>query len=275
MGHGFASYIKAAFNARPLGMPIPPNWIGLAAIALGGVVEPGVWIVGAGVELAYLLYLASNKRFQRAVDGIADRDAGQAHRLDALVRSLHPEEMRRYQHLTGRCREILEQQKSHGADVAVQAEALSRLALVYLQLLVSRKNLTRLLSEDDSAELPDRIREVERQLERKTLSPELRNSLEGQLAILQQRLAGRQEAAGKLQFVSAELVRIEEQVELVREQAVISSDAGLLAERIDAITGSLSQTNQWMREQQKIIGRMEDIGMAAPSLLEPPDQLKA
>ncbi len=36
------SYLAAAFNARPFGMPVPPNWFGVAAFALlGAFVNPG------------------------------------------------------------------------------------------------------------------------------------------------------------------------------------------------------------------------------------------
>ena len=39
---GFWQYVKAAFNARPIGMFVPPNWIGLAAFGLlGYAVDPG------------------------------------------------------------------------------------------------------------------------------------------------------------------------------------------------------------------------------------------
>ena len=48
---GFFDYITAAFNARPFGMFVAPNWIGLGAFGLLGMVEPGFWVVGAGLEL--------------------------------------------------------------------------------------------------------------------------------------------------------------------------------------------------------------------------------
>jgi len=47
---GSRSYFAAAFNARPFGMPIPPNWFAVAAFALlGAFVNPGLWLVGAGL----------------------------------------------------------------------------------------------------------------------------------------------------------------------------------------------------------------------------------
>ena len=64
-----ARYWLAAFNARPFGMPVPPNWFALAAFGLlGAFVNPGFWIVGAGLELAYLSWLGGSKRFRNAID---------------------------------------------------------------------------------------------------------------------------------------------------------------------------------------------------------------
>ena len=66
------SYLDAAFNARPLGMPIPPNWIGLVAFGLlGWFLNPGFFLVGTGLEIAYLWWLSRNQRFRKTVDAAA------------------------------------------------------------------------------------------------------------------------------------------------------------------------------------------------------------
>jgi hypothetical protein len=62
---GFFDYVAAAFNARPFGMFVAPNWIGLGAFGLLGMLNPGFWVIGAGLELGYLLTLSTNPRFQR------------------------------------------------------------------------------------------------------------------------------------------------------------------------------------------------------------------
>ena len=58
----------------------------------------------------------------------------------------------------------------------------------------------------------------------------------------------------KLVFLDAELVRIEEQVELIREQAVMASEPHAVSERIDQIAATLGGTQQWIRDQQQILG---------------------
>src|SRR6185295_15263647 len=65
-------YLLAAFNARPMGMPVPPNWFGLAAFGLlGALVNPGLWLVGLGLEGLYLWTLSRHERFRATVDAVA------------------------------------------------------------------------------------------------------------------------------------------------------------------------------------------------------------
>ena len=64
-------YLREAFNARPIGMFFPPNWamLGGFGLAAGYFRMPEFLVLGAGVELGYLLLLGTNTRFQRFVAG--------------------------------------------------------------------------------------------------------------------------------------------------------------------------------------------------------------
>src|SRR6185436_1871102 len=100
----------------------------------------------------------------------------------------------------------------------------------YLRLLVARHNVERLLQEADvSPSLDKRAADLEAQIARKGVSDDLRRSLNSQLEILKQRQHQQGEAQQKLEFLEAELVRIQEQVELIREQAALSTDPELLS----------------------------------------------
>jgi DNA mismatch repair ATPase MutS len=112
-----------------------------------------------------------------------------------------------------------------------------------------------------------RIEQVESQLARDFVGDDLRGSLTSQLEILRQRLASQREAREKLAFLDAELTRIEEQVELVREQAVLSSDPSAVSARIDEIGSTLAGTNQWIRDQKEVDARIGDVFEEPPPLI--------
>ena len=67
-------------------------------------------------------------------------------------------------------------------------------------------------------------------------------------------------------YIDAELERIQQQVELIREQAALSTDPELLSQRIDEITATLGTTGQWIRDQQQVYGAMEDLLTDPPPL---------
>ena len=270
---GFLDYVRAAFNARPFGMFVAPNWIGLGAFGLLGVMNPGFWVLGAGLELGYLLTLATNPRFQRAV-AAGPQSALRSEwntRIERLTTQLNEEDRARYEALAARCRSIIDLQ-THGGDelphgVESQADSLGRLSWMFLRLLVARATILHVIQGGEDDELLERRRAgLARQAADETTAPELRRSLEGQIEILQQRIEQRRQAEQKLAYIDAELARIEEQVELIREQAALSTDPELLSRRIDEITATLGGTGQWIRDQQQVYGAMEDLLSEPPPL---------
>src|SRR5260370_35229295 len=77
-------YLKAAFwIAVPIpGLGrLPVNVLLVAGCAILGFANPGFWLLGAGAEAALLAVLATNPRFQRAVD---------ARRLSAVAGEAEP-----------------------------------------------------------------------------------------------------------------------------------------------------------------------------------------
>lgn len=269
---GFLTYVAAAFNARPLGMFVAPNWIGLAAFGLLGVANPGFWVLGAGLELGYLLTLSTNARFQRAIASKplnAARDEWNA-RITRLTGRLDHDDRARYETLAARTRSIIDIQTHGGADlpegIEAQADGLGRLLWMFLRLLVARRAIQTVLADNDGDDgvLERRVQALERQARGESVDADLRRSLAGQIEILGQRIAQREEAERKLAYTAAELTRIEQQVELIREQAALSTDPEILSRRIDEIAATLGGTGQWIRDQQKVYGAMEDL------LTEPP-----
>ena len=272
---GFLDYVRAAFNARPFGMFVAPNWIGLGTFGLLGLMDPGFWVLGAGLELGYLLTLSTNPRFQRAISSkpLSAARSEWNDRIQRLTQQLNDEDQGRYAALAERCRSIIDLQMQGASDVPhgmeSQADSLGRLSWMFLRLLVARGTIMSVLGGGEDDEVLDQRRSaLKRQAADESAAPELRRSLEGQIEILEQRIEQRRQAENKLAFIDAELARIEEQVELIREQAALSTDPELLSRRIDEITATLGGTGQWIRDQQRVYGAMEDL-MSEPPPLTP------
>lgn len=295
---GLWTILKAAFNARPIGMFVPPNWIGVAAFGLlGALLHPAFFAIGAGLELGYLFLLVSNARFRRFVQASHNSKSIQdgQQKVRQLVADLEESDRKRYQVLERQCQSILQNQQigQVSTDLLAQGEGLGRLIWIYLRLLTTRRHIHRVLresadlekgSEDiqfvrrrsrsDGAEtgcilIQERIDRLASQIKDGSVPEEVRRSLTGQIEILQQRLASRKEALQKLEFLEAELTRIEEQVKLIREQASLTTDPTVVSQRIDQISASLGGTTQWIREQQKLYGQVEDLLDDPPMIPSP------
>jgi hypothetical protein len=270
---GLTDYVAAAFNARPFGMFVAPNWVGLAAFGLLGIANPGFWVLGAGLEVGYLLLLATNSRFQRAV---ASRPLTAARRewnarIERLLTRIDSSDRARYAGLAERCRSIIDLQTHGGVDmphgIETQADSLGRLSWTFLRLLVARRTIQTVLGNGETgATLTRRLEKLEREAASQSMASDLRRSLAGQIDILRQRVEQHEEAQRKSAYIEAELTRIEEQVELIREQAALSTDPDVLSRRIDEIAATLGGTGQWIRDQQQVYGAMEDLLSEPPPL---------
>lgn len=271
-------YLGAAFNARPLGMPVPPNWLGLAACGLLGLVNPGFWIIGAGLEAGYLFWLSHSPRFRAVVDGRQQqtRNRDEAERWTTsrarLVEQLPTADRRRLTILEERCHEVLDQQaRLDAGGVEMQRNGLGRMVWVYLRLLAGRASIARLVDEASDGEadrLQKKAKDLIARLAGKDLSDDLRRSMQGQLEIVQSRLARQREAGDKLAFIDAELSRIDEQVGLLRDQALLAADPQAVAARIDEIGATLGETTAWIGRQQALLGSTMDEPVDALPLAE-------
>jgi len=267
MKAGLWDYVRAAFSACPLGMFVPPNWIGLGLFVLLGFVSSGFWLLGAGLELGYLYLVATHPRFQRFVSavGLVQSQQEWQKRLDAAVARLSPGDRQRFLALQARCQSILAQQGGEpGSALKAQGDSLGRLMWIYMTLLLTRQSISRVVADSVDAGIESRLAKLQDRLKADRLTDDLQRSLASQVDILQQRLVKQHEAADKVAFLDAELARIQEQVELIREQGVLATDPETVSQRIDQVSATLGGTAQWLREQQQLYGKVEDL------LVEPP-----
>lgn len=255
MSSNLGDYLREAFNARPLGMPIPPNWIALGAFGLLGALNPGFWIIGAGLELAYLLGLSHLPRFRALVDGkkLAQANAEAQRRLDAAAAQIDGDRRRRFVDLRNTCVEILSGQSRLDSGLEqLQRDGLDRLLSLHLRLLLTQATMEDLVREAgaDPDELRARADALRTELKGDRFGEEHRRSLEGQIDILERRAQTLSEARERLAFSEAELNRIEQQVALIRDQVRFSAAPETIGSEIDRVSNELDETSRWVQDQQ-------------------------
>ena len=118
-----------------------------------------------------------------------------------------------------------------------------------------------------SADFEAKIQKLEAQLHKEGVAEDLKKSLESKRDIFKMRLQTLAEAKQRLAYVDSELERIEQQVELIREQAIVSKDSQGISNRIDLVSTSLSRTGEWIKEQESVFGSVEKMLEGSPNIL--------
>ncbi len=252
------SYLSKAFNARPFGMPIPPNWFGLAAFGfMGAFIHPGLWLIGLGFEGIYLWALSQNARFRKVIDaeaGFTDSTS----RYESLLAHLDSSAQSRQYEIEREAAEIvalLQRAPASGSQVG----DIRQMAWLHLKLLAARASFIEVIDVADRERR--KLDEEETRARKRLASPdtdeELRRSLEQQLEVIQSRYAAHRDAKRRLELVDAELGRLRQQVSLVREQALLATDENTMAQSLDAVTASLNEANRWLKDQRELFAGID------------------
>jgi len=252
------SYLAAAFNARPLGMPVPPNWFGLAAFGLlGWLVNPGLWLVGLGLEGLYLWSVSRNERFRAVVDaeaGASDSTSRYEEMLKHLdsVAQGHQYEIERE---SAEIVNLLQRSSATGSQI----DDVRQMAWLHLKLLGARASFAEVIAaaSRERRNLDEQERRCRDRLAAGDADDELRRSLEQQLQVIASRHEAHKDAKRRFELVDAELARLRQQVSLVREQALLATDSDHIAQSLDALSASLNEANRWLRDQRELFAGLE------------------
>ena len=221
-------------------------------------------------------------------------------RRDALLDSLPSSGRERYGRLADVCRDI----ETAGADNPLSSSdsaadprlrKLDELMWTYLRLLGIEGSLEQFLETERREDLPGIIKDAEAEASRLTGEVEALKSkgdaaaLEGKrryagsrlerLEVLRKRQQRIQQAQENLALVVSEQDRLDQQIKLIRADAVATKNADALTARIDATVEHLDQTNKWLAELDEFKDLVPDmpstelrLGYAAavsPPLLAP------
>jgi len=253
------SYLAAAFNARPLGMPIPPNWFGLASFGLlGALINPGLWLIGAGLEGLYLWWLSRNERFRATVDAASGFTDSTSRYENLLARLDSPAQSSQYE-IEQEAAEIvalLQRSEAHGSQIG----DVRQMAWLHLKLLAARAAFVEVV--DVAGRERKKLDEQERRCRERLAAPdtdeELKRSLEQQIEVIQSRYAAHADAKRRMELVDAELGRLRQQISLVREQALLVTQEGNMAQSLDAVSASLNEANRWLKDQRELFAGLDN-----------------
>jgi len=262
------SYVGAAFNAKPFGMPIPPNWFGIAAFALlGALINPGLWLIGLGLEGLYLWAVSTNERFRNAIDasdGTKTRTDWNARYL-ALAQNLDNESREHQSRIEQQAAEIVGLLSRTGANES-QMSDVRQMAWLHLKLLAARASFIQViaLATQERKGIDEQEQRIRARLNRGDCNDELKRSLEQQLDVIQSRRQAHADAEQRRELVEAEIERLRQQVSLVREQALLATDEHSAAQSLNAVSASLNEANRWLKDQRELFAGLDDLTDEAP-----------
>jgi DNA repair exonuclease SbcCD ATPase subunit len=242
--------------------------------------------------------------------GEAEKVAEFVRRRDALINSLSYETRLRYSQLAQVCRDI----ESASADnplasadpnVDPRLRKLDELMWTYLRLLSIQQSLQQFCTTERQEDVPTLQKEAEAEIKR--LGAEIEglkdkgdtgsydskqrylNSRLERLDVLRKRQQRIEQADSNLQLVVSEQERLEQQIKLIRADAIATKNSSALTARIDATVEHLDQTNKWLSEmdefkdltgdmpptEQRVGYEAPKIGAAPPPIPEPPRKREA
>jgi hypothetical protein len=257
-----------------------PHHIAFGVLTLGLGFLSAEWlplIAGGTFYTLGWLYLPDLGFFRRWVDR-RHADARRAEELkkiaefvqrrEALLSSLSQARRERYRQLAGVCRDIERASADNplaSADPATdpRLRKLDELMWTCLRLLGIEESLERFLETERREDVPGLLREAEAEVARLTAEVEalktkpgaaldnkqrFLNSRLDRLEVLRKRQQRMEQARENLALVVSEQERLDQQIKLIRADAVAARNTEALTARIDATVEHLDQTNKWLSE---------------------------
>lgn len=238
-------------------------------------------IAGATAYVLGWIYLPDLPFFRRWVDrrGESARAAREAakvaefvQRRDALLRSLSMPRRERYSRLVLVCRDIERASAdqplaSPDPNVDPRLRKLDELMWTYLRLLGIEEALENFLHTERAENVPGLVQAAEQEGQHlateldalkargDTATLEVRQRYLGsrleRLEVLRKRKDRIEQAEANLALILSEQDRLDQQIKLIRADAVATKNAESLTARIDATVQHLDQTNKWLSEMDE------------------------
>jgi len=282
---GLGKYIKVAFLNR---------WNLLAfagGMAAAGISGPGFLVVAPLVlaaEVAYLGLLGTHPKFQKYVDRILsagdhqEKSEASQQTLKEILRSLPGAALSRFEKLRAQCldlrqiaADLAQSRENVGAPLeSMQLASFDKLLWMFLRLLFTEYSLTKFLERTNPKPIQAEIELVQQRLKKaesdQTAHGEkMRRALQDNLQTSQDRLANYQKAKANHELVQLELDRLENKIKSLAELSVNRQEPDFISAQVDAVAGSMLETEKTMNELQFVTG-LAPQDEAVPDLVQNP-----
>jgi hypothetical protein len=252
-----------------------PHHAALAAATLGvgfATGEPLYFILGAAAYVLGWVYLPDMAFFRgwvekRQQQQVAAAEASQTAdfkaRRDATLSALTSSRRQRYGALAEVCKHI-EQSINRPDDPRVRK--LEELMWTFVRLLSTDQMLERFLELESRENVPKLVEAAEAEVARleAEAGPERERLLASRrdyLETLRKRVERIEQARHHYELVSAEEDRLDQQIKLLRAEAMSAPDTPALSARLDATVEQLETTNTYLREMDQFRAMLAEPAM--------------
>ena len=245
-------YVKEAFWAHaqvPLVGPLPFNALAVLGTGILGCAVHPLWLIGVGLETAYLFVLATHPRFQRVV---AARELERTRKTDDQIRhdrldQLTADGRARLERLEAKIGRIAVLYRTNDSDNLLldsSLEAVRGLGALQWRLRIAERNLQTANQQFDEKMLAGQSATLERELAGgEALSAALRQSKQATLELTRKRLLNARRRAESLAEIQSDLARIEAQVDLALEDAGLEGTPAVVTANLNLLNRILESNS--------------------------------
>lgn len=264
----FGEYLKAAFNVR---LPVrglgglPVNWLYLAAVAGASLAVPPIGLVGLAGEIALLTSLSTNGRFQQTVRAqrLARRGDDAEEALNTLVAQLSSAARSRYDAFAAKCNDVLHIAQRLGqagdSDLETYSTYLSKMRDVYVKMLACAEMLAQYSKDWQKTDPLPEIALIEKEVAGGKLPDQILASKKATLEVLRKRAQSRDEVSKRGRLLTSEIERLEQQLALLRDQALLTQDPSVFSQNMDTAATVLEEHNKWLQDNAAFLQTLDNV----------------
>jgi hypothetical protein len=205
------------------------------------------------IEILYLILRASSPRFQAVVRARLqqNRREGSSAVAERVLSGLNERRKQRFERVRARCLALQESLKRAGSPSQIgslledqQMESVNQLLWVFLRTLAYEQALESFSSGVPRAEIESMLRQTEDSLASDQLTETMRQAYVENVDVLKKRLENVVRAEENLKGIAARLIRVENSIMLIQEQALTRQDPAFIEAEVSSATAGLTSMEQ-------------------------------